>query len=495
MFRFVRCSGFCGTTLVSVVSILGCGGPAPGDGGGNGDSRSFVEIVDPDTAVAAYVEGSSGEVLAAIAEKDSAGSPVRVTAAYYEDENGSSWTVFIGDNGLPTHMVSDGWTFAFDDYGNDALDVTITAPDGTSGFYPDIEFNTSHLAALESAVSARLIAQSSAGAHSLPMSKTTDGLAHKVTLSKLFDIAGAAVSLGTCIGTAAATIAASAGTFGAALIPGAAATSVSCFSAGVAIGNLFWGTQDSENLGTALSVAQCASGCPSLVFDVAGRVADAAETAGEVMTVDSDGDGIFDYLDLCDNDFDPFQYDTDGDGIGDACDPTPLGNDEGGAQDSDGDGEPDASDGCPFDAAKTDPGECGCGEPEMPDCGSECTNAREFEEDGIVRWCDGVIIFTGSIDTADDTDFVRIGMAKNQRFVVEYEGVFALGWSIRDTSGGRNDLVDEGCLLPPNDTVQTLTATGCTGSCASTTVTVGFFACSEDATAPRTGSYVVRFNR
>jgi len=302
----------------------GTGDGGDGGGGGNDDSRSFVEVVDPDTEVAAYVEGSSGDVLAAIAEKDAEGNPLRVTAAYYKDENGSSWTVFIGDEGLPTHMVSDGWTFAFDNYGNDTVDVTITATDGTTGFYSDIGFNTSHLAALESAVWARIIDRSSPGAQSWFTSKTTDGLARKVSLSKLFDIAGAAVSLGTCIGTAAATAAAAAGTFGMALIPGAAATSVSCFSAGVAIGNLFWGTEDSENLGTALSVAQCASGCASLVFDVAGRVADAAETSSEVMTVDSDGDGVFDYLDLCDDDFDPWQYDTDGDGIGDVCDPTPL---------------------------------------------------------------------------------------------------------------------------------------------------------------------------
>ena len=53
--------------------------------------------------------------------------------------------------------------------------------------------------------------------------------------------------------------------------------------------------------------------------------------------LDSDKDGIPDYLDNCPTTYNPRQTDTDGDGIGDACDPTPKG-ERTAPTDSDGDG-------------------------------------------------------------------------------------------------------------------------------------------------------------
>jgi len=60
---------------------------------------------------------------------------------------------------------------------------------------------------------------------------------------------------------------------------------------------------------------------------------------------DIDGDGISDSEDNCLNVYNPDQVDSDGDSAGDACD------------------------NCPNDPNKTEPGLCGCGEPEIPGCG------------------------------------------------------------------------------------------------------------------------------
>ncbi len=57
------------------------------------------------------------------------------------------------------------------------------------------------------------------------------------------------------------------------------------------------------------------------------------------------------------------QADLDADGAGDACDP-----------DRDGDGVLNESDGCPMDPAKDEPGACGCGVVEAPDCVDDCPN-------------------------------------------------------------------------------------------------------------------------
>lgn len=59
------------------------------------------------------------------------------------------------------------------------------------------------------------------------------------------------------------------------------------------------------------------------------------------------------------------------------CPPSPsvvedleTANDSGKTSDSDGDGVPDDQDGCPNDPDKNSPGDCGCGVPETPGCGS-----------------------------------------------------------------------------------------------------------------------------
>jgi hypothetical protein len=92
---------------------------------------------------------------------------------------------------------------------------------------------------------------------------------------------------------------------------------------------------------------------------------------------DTDGDGVCDSDDMCplDNPDDP-----DGDGICQSADPCPMDS----PNDSDGDGACDSDEQCPDDPDKTEPGICGCGEPDVDtdqdgvfDCFDACADTPQ----------------------------------------------------------------------------------------------------------------------
>ena len=115
--------------VVPLGSIIGCT-PSPTDGG---DGPLFVESNDPGSPVAGFMEDSGGNVFAILGEKDSQGSTTRVTGAYYKGSDGSSWAVFLGADGLPDRLVVGEWVLSFNNYAGSIVDLTVVAPDGTTG--------------------------------------------------------------------------------------------------------------------------------------------------------------------------------------------------------------------------------------------------------------------------------------------------------------------------------------------------------------------------
>jgi hypothetical protein len=152
---------------------------------------------------------------------------------------------------------------------------------------------------------------------------------------------------------------------------------------------------------------------------------------------DLDGDGVPDSEDNCPNDPD---NDADGDGICGDVDSCPNDADN----DADNDGVCGDVDGCPNDPNKTEPGICGCGNPETdadnddtPDCADGCPNDEDKTESGV---CGCGVADTDSdgdetpdcIDTDDDND----GMPDD--WEANYPG---LGPLVDDASG---DLDEDG---------------------------------------------------
>ncbi len=87
-------------------------------------------------------------------------------------------------------------------------------------------------------------------------------------------------------------------------------------------------------------------------------------------------------------------FDCDGNGVPDSCD-----------SDDDGDGTIDACDGCPADAAKTAPGQCGCGAPDTDTDGdgtADC-NDEDDDNDGVADGQDAFPLDAGeSVDSDGD---------------------------------------------------------------------------------------------
>jgi hypothetical protein len=131
---------------------------------------------------------------------------------------------------------------------------------------------------------------------------------------------------------------------------------------------------------------------------IVGRVVTLTDTV--TILIDTDGDGVTDRDDNCDEVGNPDQADADGDGVGDACDNC-LAAANADQADTDSDGFGDACDGCPSDPAKQVPGICGCGVSDatdsdgdgVPDCIDNCvgtpnTDQADSNANGIGDACE-----------------------------------------------------------------------------------------------------------
>jgi len=126
--------------ILSMIALIfsGCGGtptaPSISPEPENSFSEEFVlvQVTDPESNII-FVTGKENEdAMAILGEKDIVGEPTNITGAVYVSEQGDSFGIEAGIDGLPTYVIdSEGNTVIFESYTNSTVDVSIYDSSGS----------------------------------------------------------------------------------------------------------------------------------------------------------------------------------------------------------------------------------------------------------------------------------------------------------------------------------------------------------------------------
>ncbi len=349
--------GICSNNTVNCADGGDC--DATGDCVSEGTPTTVARVLGDSTAIGIVATQENGDNLALFGDKDASGTLIGVAGATFVDAAGKSLTIWFGPDGLPERAITgSGSLFEASNYSDDTVDITLTRPDGTTAFYPEVPIDSSVLARL------RELGQEGITG---PESKTRVSSRHaqgEITLSQGLEVASLALTLGSwtsCggdIATALSVVFAPTG------IPSAI---LSCASALLDTYSRITGNEAAAEAASTLSTVSCfipsigsLGSCVSVGVGVGlGMVQEAVVTAEAVeqnyCADDRDHDGWGNCVEACDDD--PNKKDP---GYCGCNNPE---------TDSDGDSTPDCVDNCRDDPNKISPGNCGCGQPETPDCG------------------------------------------------------------------------------------------------------------------------------
>lgn len=135
-------------SLLLVILLAGCGAPPPSQ-----PALAYIEF-PTDTGIAGAFLDRQKNVLAVLADKNSQGVPTRLTGLTVMKADGTSLSIFTGEDGLPERIVAEGWVIALQNYTDSTVDAVIIAPDGSATQRQGLSVAPAYLAALRSSIGA-----------------------------------------------------------------------------------------------------------------------------------------------------------------------------------------------------------------------------------------------------------------------------------------------------------------------------------------------------
>lgn len=123
--------------LCLLTTLIGCRGTptvppiSPEPEGSFSEDFVLVQVKDPESNII-FVTGKENEdAMAILGEKDNQGNPTNITGAVYVSEQGDSFAIEAGIEGLPAYMKdSKGNIVIFKNYTNSTVDISIYDSNG-----------------------------------------------------------------------------------------------------------------------------------------------------------------------------------------------------------------------------------------------------------------------------------------------------------------------------------------------------------------------------
>ena len=92
----------------------------------------LVRVTDPKSNIISVAGIENEDAMAILGDKDIDGNPINITGAIYVSDQGDSFGIEIGEDGLPSYLIdSESNQAIFENYTNSTAEISIYDSNGT----------------------------------------------------------------------------------------------------------------------------------------------------------------------------------------------------------------------------------------------------------------------------------------------------------------------------------------------------------------------------
>jgi hypothetical protein len=115
-----------------LISMVGCGGVPTTPPISSESELVLVRVTDPKSNIISVAGIENEDAMAILGDKDIDGNPINITGAIYVSDQGDSFGIKIGEDGLPSYLIdSESNQVIFENYTNSTAEISIYDSNGT----------------------------------------------------------------------------------------------------------------------------------------------------------------------------------------------------------------------------------------------------------------------------------------------------------------------------------------------------------------------------